>query len=358
MNIDKVVSLYLTQPTEIKIIWALGLLFLALWAGYTLLLFLLKAIRKNKKQRDKKISTQQKEITDDLLFSNLSMKDIPKNLHNKHYKRELYLRLLMQYQRTFKGNEARKIASIYKALNLTKHSLRKLRSRKYHLVIQGIQELARMQHTGLTNLCMPFIHAKEPLLASEAQIQIIQQYGFTALGIFENYTNTISRWQQVRILNTLKNFQNYDEIQLSPLLHSSNRDVVMLTLKVIGENGLFSAADEVFALRKSAVPRVREQVYLCMEKLSQSQRAGEIHAALKNEKHPEVKAAILKCLGSFADSASFASFKREIEHPQFEVAYQAAKGLLQIGATSDTQINHLSKRARAIVERVEEEAAQ
>jgi len=127
---------------------------------------------------------------------------------------------------------------------------------------------------------------------------------------------------------------------------------------VIGENGLFSAAEEVFSLRKSPVPQVRLQVYICLEKLSQSQRAGSIHAALKNEKHPEVKAAILKCLRSFADSASFASFTREIEHPQFEVAYQAAKGLLQIGATSGKKIEQLSKRARAIVERVEEEAAQ
>lgn len=355
--LQQAISLFEAQPTEIQIIWTIGLLFFGLWVGYTALLYIGKATRKHKKQRNKSLSGKQKEITDDYLFSDIDISTIPKTLYNRPYKRELFIQLLTQYQRSFKGREATKIAHIYTALNLTSHSLAKLKSRKYHVIIQGIQELSRMNHPDLSNLCMPFIHARQPDLANEAQIHLINQYGFTALGIFENYTKPISRWQQIRILNRLKGFHNFDEVQFSPLLNSVNPDVVLLAIKVITETGRFSAAEKVFALRKAVHPQVRKQVYICMKKLSQSQLTNTMHAELKTEQNPEVKAALLNCLGSFAAHTTYASFKREIEHPQFEVAYQAAKGLLRIDATSGSQLAGLSNRARALVERVKEEAS-
>jgi hypothetical protein len=168
---------------------------------------------------------------------------------------------LLNCKRNFSGSVAENISKLYEKLGLKKESIRKMRSRRWHIRAKGIQELYMMDQKDMLRSIYKYTNSKNEYVRNEAQTGVIHLTGFSGLRFLNVVSYPLTEWQQLQLLERLRLFPDKPDItdRIPAWLKSTNDTVVEFALKLAADYQLFGVKKEVAECMKHQSPSVRSQ---------------------------------------------------------------------------------------------------
>ncbi|MGB5434352.1 MAG: HEAT repeat domain-containing protein, partial [Maribacter sp.] len=147
-----------------------------------------------------------------------------------------------------------------------KDAFKKLKSWRWQIISKGIYELAQMQVAESYGFIKRFINDKRGTIRKQAEIAIIS-LNTEGLNYFLDTTEyRISEWQQLKLLDVIRNQDDFQPPRFKAWLVSSNKHVVLFALRLIkyyNQNDAFASITELVKhrnehIKKEAINCIKE----------------------------------------------------------------------------------------------------
>lgn len=146
--------------------------------------------------------------------------------------RQLLIDELIKEKSIFLGAEADSIVKIYNDLGLSTDSKRKLEDNRNHIVCQGVHELCMMDQKDMLTKVYRFTNSPDKDVRIEAQTALVQWFGFKGLRFLDVVSYPITQFQQLKLLELLRQANFSGMPKLSKWIQSSNDTVADFALKL------------------------------------------------------------------------------------------------------------------------------
>lgn len=177
------------------------------------------------------------------------------------YRRGVLVEQMIDVSVNLKGDSGEKLTSLYKELELDRDSVRRARSRKWHVKIKGFRELAFMNITEANDEMFRALNSRNEILRMEAQIALVRLGGLEPFEFLSHLKRPFSLWEQI-MLHDLIIHHDITVPDFSRWLSSENPTVVMFALRMIRE---FRQNDTEQEVRKVLLHRNPEVSRLAIE---------------------------------------------------------------------------------------------
>lgn len=153
-------------------------------------------------------------------------------IFKKTESRQMVIDELLRNKTNFTGIVSDNIIKLYYQLALNVDSINKIDGAKPGIQCQGIHELCVMEQKDQLLKVYRLTNSKSKDVRVEAQTAVLRWYGFRGLRFLDVLTFPITEFQQLRLLELLRQLQ-FDEIpKLEQWLTSANETVVNFALKI------------------------------------------------------------------------------------------------------------------------------
>lgn len=253
--------------------------------------------------------------------------------------RQLLVDELVQGKKSLTGTAATNLVLLFNQLGLSKLSLQKLNSRRWHIKARGIQELAVMEQRQLVTRIYRLTNAHHELVRMEAQSAIVQLYGFEGLRFLDIIDTPISEWQQITLLRLLARMPGIQPEKVANWLSSSNDSVRIFALKLVAEHHLRQLHDQTAPCLQHPHPPVRMQTVRCLKEIYTDRTSDALIQAYDTQNIP-CRLAILDTLGSIGAPDNGAFLSQQLSEAEDMLKLGAARALIQMG---DIGLKHLDE---------------
>lgn len=266
---------YLSQFRSIElIIMACILLFI-----FFIIIFLAMTIisRRKKKRREKIADSFIKHIEktlfliafDEVTFKELKEQDdFSKQWKKKRY-RDQFLKELIKLRRVYGGEFGKKLQEFYRASGLLKLSYEKIRSSKWYLKCEGIQELSEMGIKKAAPIIQEHTKSGNDTLKMVALIEVIHLKGIEGLNLLKDYEEPLNDWIQLNLLDSIKESGYTGEIpDFGYLLEAKNDSLIVFGMRLISFFHQTQHLDTIRELVNSPSRKIRLQAKITNERLS------------------------------------------------------------------------------------------
>lgn len=253
--------------------------------------------------------------------------------------RQVMMAELLQGKKALAGTAAANLVLLYNQCGLERDSLHKLASKKWHLQAQGIQELAVMEQRSQVTRLYRFTNAHNEVVRKEAQVAIVQLYGFEGLRFLDVIDRPLSEWQQIQLLRLLQHAGGLPVENAARWLSSPNETVRVFTLKLIAEQHLQEMATRVLACLGDGSELVRLQVIRCLRELGATDSCSALIGVYPGEAQPG-KLAILDALGHIGTAGEMGFLEAELAEGNDRIKLQAVRALVRIGEEGVKCLEH------------------
>lgn len=180
---------------------------------------------------------------------------------------KLFIRTLAVLRSRLNGEDAMRLAELYRKTGLYQTSLELLKSRFWHVKAAGIRELGALNYVEAVPMIRPFANHGHEELRSIAQLALIQLDDTNPLGFLDQLNQPISLNTMVRLHGAMLQKTSLDIKSFERWLTSSHPDVILFATKMAG---LFNAAaDEkhLFQLASNPNQEIARAAIVSLEQL-------------------------------------------------------------------------------------------
>jgi hypothetical protein len=192
----------------------------------------------------------------DYLFGTASPEDF-RPIASDNYRRQVLIDEMIDVSINLKGEEARKLLSLYKHLGLDRDSLARANSQRWHKKIKGFRELAFMNIRDGNDAIYKALNSSNEILRMEAQIALVRLSDKDPFEFLSHLERPFSLWEQIT-LHELLIQHNIQVPSFSKWLTSPNPTVVMFALRMIREFKQRDAEEGVNEALRHSDPAVRQ----------------------------------------------------------------------------------------------------
>ncbi len=180
--------------------------------------------------------------------------------------RKVLTEILLDLRKDVSGETQKRLFRLYQDLGLHKDAFKKLKSWRWQIISKGIYELAQMQVAESYGFIQRFINDKRGTIRKQAEIAIIT-LNSEGLNYFLDTTEyRISEWQQLKLLDVIRNQDDFQPPRFKAWLISSNKHVVLFALRLIkyyNQNDAFASITELVKhrndqIKKEAISCIKE----------------------------------------------------------------------------------------------------
>ncbi len=192
----------------------------------------------------------------DYLFGNAKPDDF-KPIASDNYRRQVLIDQMIDVSENLKGDDEKKLFTLYKQLGLDKDSVRRAYDRRWHKKIKGFRELAFMNIKDANDAIYKALDSKNEILRMEAQIALVRLSDDNHFSFLSDLKRPFSLWEQI----TLHELIIQHDIPVPPFrqwLGSTNQTVVMFCLRMIREFKQKDAEDSIRDLFKHPSPEIKQ----------------------------------------------------------------------------------------------------
>ncbi|WP_299534125.1 hypothetical protein [Ulvibacterium sp.] len=173
--------------------------------------------------------------------------------------------ILLDLSRDVSGDTKKKLFRLYQDLDLDKDAFHKLKSLRWEVVSKGILELTQMQVTESYSFIIKFINDKRSTIRKQAEIATVS-LKHEGLNYFLDTTKyRISEWQQLKLLNVVRNLEDYQPPRFKAWLTSKNRDVVLFAIRLIKFYNQNDASSSLIELLKHRNNQIKQEAIQCIK---------------------------------------------------------------------------------------------
>lgn len=256
----------------------------------TLVIATFFTLDEKKKKNDFKTSIQQsleEWITEVIINDGAEVVSISENFENLFKNpdaRQIVLDELVRNKSSFLGNVSDNIIKLYYRLGLSVDSKIKLDDAQPHVQCQGIHELCVMEQKDQLQRVYRFTNSEDKDVRIEAQTAVLKWYGFKGLRFLDMVSFPITEFQQLKLLELLRQVPFTGFTNLSKWLSSSNDTVVDFALKLAEHYKQFQVHQEALQCLQHSNERVRMQAVKTLAKIGDVNTAHLLTLAYKQEK--------------------------------------------------------------------------
>lgn len=251
---------------ETRHIWIVTIIFTTLIALLLGSIYIYLYKKKRNFFSNKNIQQKFEEWVSRFLLENIAQEDptliiplyLKKQFKSKN-KKQAAINILVQTKRDLVGMGTKGIISIYEQLSFKQFSVNKLKHSFWHIKAKGIQELYIMDQSDMLGTIYRYTNSSNKYVRKEAQTAIIHFLGFNGLHFLNVLSKPISDWEQINLIEQLKQFPFTPIKHLETWLQSRNYTVVLFTLKLIAAYQQFQTYQAVEHCLKHAHEKVRIQ---------------------------------------------------------------------------------------------------
>lgn len=150
----------------------------------------------------------------------------------KNFRKQM-LKAIISLHQNYEGRYAQKLEVFYFESGLIKMSLASLKSKKWEVVCNGVQEIAEMKVTKAFPAIVKLSKTKNRILKITAIKACTKLNGNKGITHLKDHKDPIDLWTQVNIIAAFKRKYTEDNEDIEVLLTSGNSSVISLGLKII-----------------------------------------------------------------------------------------------------------------------------
>jgi hypothetical protein len=257
-----------------------------------------------------------------------------RELLKNDFDRKVLISILLDLRKDVSGETQKQLIHLYKNLDLHEDAYKKLKSWRWEVVAKGILELTQMQVTESYQLIVGFINNKRSVIRKQAEIATVTLKNEGISYFMDTTKYRISEWQQLVILEVLRDNKNFQPPRFKAWLTSKNKHVVLLALRLIKHFNQNDAKDSLIELLKHRNNQIKEEAIYCL-------REFHVVEALDTLKlvfwrcSTDIKILILGAIAELGDTSDI-EFLKQIEHKRlhFSVKSKALNAINSIAPES------------------------
>lgn len=181
------------------------------------------------------------------------------------FNRLVLTEILLDLQKDLSGDSRNRIFQLYQDLELHLDAFKKLRSWRWELVSKGILELTQMRVLAAFGFIKKFINDKRGVVRKQAQIASVTLKHEGISYFLDTTRYGISEWQQLKLLDVLKSFEDFTPPRFKAWLTSRNRDVVLFALRLIRHYNQTDANKALIELLKHKNDQIKSEAIQCIK---------------------------------------------------------------------------------------------
>jgi len=257
---------------------------------------------------------------------------------NQHF-RKILTDELTNAKKNVSGTSADNLKQLYMQLNLHHFAIAKLKSYKWYVKAQAIQELAVMDMKEHIAKIYRFTNNANELVRMEAQIAVVKLYGFEGLRFLDVVTYPITEWQQIRLLHELAQVPAENFNGMESWLRSQNKSVITFALKLARTYHRFEIYSEIIACLQDEDAGVRLQAIETLGELYDDDTSDIlISRYLLEDLRQQI--AIVKVLKNIATERDIPVLLDQLNSDNAELKLMVARALANIGTKGLEALHH------------------
>ncbi len=258
-----------------------------------------------------------------------------RELLKNDFNRKIVSEILLDLRKDVSGSARKRLFELYKDFGLHSVSYKKLKSWRWEQVSQGIQELTQMRVAESYGFITRFINDKRPTIRKQAEIAVVTLKPEGLNYFLDTTKHKISEWQQLKLLEVVRNQPDYLPPSFKIWLTSKNKYVVLFALRLIKYYDQNDANASIIELVKHRNNQIKQEAIACI-KTFHIAKAGETLKTVFWKCTADVKIAILDALGSLGCSDDI-KFMQLIEKKEINFSVRS-KALSSINMISPESI--------------------
>ncbi len=343
-------------PVHIRILLAITLIFLMVILILLAVILGSRIYKTGRAIKREQLRKKYQQVFRELLFEDqitgpgikesFDVKDLKDTFH-----REIIREEIIHLHENFTGETAERLEEIYMRLNFHFDSIQKLKSKKWYVAAKGMRELALMNIRQALPDMKSFINHKNEILRMESRIAIMKLSESDPLEFLTNETTPLSGWDTANIYSMLSKMPEKMIPDFSKWLESSNSDVVLFCIQMIGAFRQQESVHRLLNLLKSEDERIRMAVIKALRLLNVSEGEKPILEIYPNE-NIYIRTEILRTLEVVGTPYSIPFLEKIIRQPieDYPLAIQAVRSLLALGNAGQQVINNIFEQSPAPVQ--------
>lgn len=339
-------------PGDIRVVILCSALFFVL--GVSFFIFILFS-RLYKNRRDKRKEELQKRyvlLITSVIFNDTSidyesikqrrklLNHFRKNYLRSGFNRSVLVDEIIKLYKDLTGQPAHNLRELYLDLGLNKHSLSKLKSRKWYVKAKGVKELADMKIKEAYPHIYRLLNHRNQVLRMEVQLALVRLVRFDALRFLDDSRYPISEWQQLHLLNILADFDTDELPDFSKWLQSKNDSVVLFAMKLIVYFTRMDLTKEVIRTLKHPNVKVRTAAVETIGELDAASALSLLKKQFYNDEK-EFKMQVLKVSGKIAIEKDLGFLELQLLNDDQEISMASAQALAQTGVTGKEMLQDI-----------------
>lgn len=260
------------------LLWDLTLLFSVLAVVYFGVIFF---FRNKFTSKTKLISERKKQLSpmiSEFLFYDIksaSTEDNKNYIHLKieirdlikdHFNHQILSDILIDLQKDVSGETLERLYKLFKDLGLHIKAYDKLRSYRWQVVSQGIMELTRMNVTESYSFITKFINDKRGTVRKQAEMAAVTLEETGIAHFLDTTRYQISEWQQLKLMDILRNKEAFEPPRFKRWLTSNNKAVVLFALRLLKHYDQNDANALLIQLVRHKNKQIKEETISCIQK--------------------------------------------------------------------------------------------
>lgn len=303
-------------------LWGLSAFFIALALVYLASVFYFrnKITKEAQKIREKK--KELSPIVSEFLFYDengdkiekinyIGLKIEVRELIKSPFDRKVLTEILLDLRKDVSGNTRKELFHIYQDLGLHEDAYKKLKSWRWQIISKGIFELTQMQVDEAYKPITRFINDKRPTVRKQAEIAVVT-LNKGGISFFLDHTRyKISEWQQLKLLDVVRNKVDYLPPPFRLWLTSKNNHVVLFALRLIKHYNQNDANASLITLLRHKNNQIKREAIHCIKEFFVTEALPTLKQLFWNS-NVDIKMHILDTIAEIG-SAEDVAFLQSIE---------------------------------------------
>lgn len=188
-----------------------------------------------------------------------------RDLLREDFNRKILVQILLDLRKDVSGDTQKQLFKLYRDLGLEKDAFKKLESWRWELVSKGILELTMMQVEEAYSFIVKFINDRRGTIRKQAEIATVTLKSDGISYFLDTTKYKISEWQQLKLLDVLRNNNDFEPPRFKAWLTSTNTHVVLFALRLIKYYNQNDASASLIELVKHKDRQVKQQAIDCIK---------------------------------------------------------------------------------------------
>ncbi len=188
-----------------------------------------------------------------------------RDLLREEFNRKILTKILLDLRKDVSGDTQKRLFKLYQDLGLEKDAFKKLESWRWEVVSKGILELTLMQVEEAYPFIVKFINDRRGTIRKQAEIATVTLRPQGISYFLDTTKYKISEWQQLKLLDVVRNKEDYKPPRFKAWLTSTNTQVVLFALRLIKYYNQNDANASLIELVKHKDRQVRQQAIECIK---------------------------------------------------------------------------------------------